>query len=322
MSERERMHCIQQAFTYWRLNGFPYPVLSEDTSERENNRLRRIDAQMLEHVLASPSMVGLRFANSFHPQMWSAKIRGRSPVECFANDDLLCGALSKAIRFWPDRRCWNGRAIRILMSIQNRARVSNFRPTVARALIDSFSDPGASVLDFSAGYGGRLFGSTSLGRHYTGIDPAIGQCVGLWEMVHFLNADAKIIQGCAEDVLPTMRDSTFDLVFSSPPYFRLERYNEDLSQSFRRHSSYSAWLSGFLSPVIENAYRVLRRRGRLALNVADVDRFPIAIDAAAIAGRYFGPPEAILCMVMSSNPADKARRGKLTRSEPIFIYRK
>jgi SAM-dependent methyltransferase len=267
-------------------------------------------------------MVGLRFANSFHPQMWSAKVRGRSPIECFADDHLLHAALVKAIRFWPDRRCWNERAIRILMSIQNRARVSNFRPTVARALIATFTEPAASVLDFSAGYGGRLLGAATSHRSYTGIDPASGQYFGLCRMADVLGTNVNIIRGCAEEILLTMHDATFDLVFSSPPYFRLERYNADLSQSYKRHPSYFAWLNGFIQPIIENAHRLLRPRRRLALNVADVHGFPVAADADAIAQRYFGPPEMVLSMAMSSNPADKARRHKLLRSEPIFVYRK
>jgi SAM-dependent methyltransferase len=322
MPKRERAQWMQRAFVYWRTNGFPHPVLTADVAKREITLLRRVGQQSLHQVLASPSTVGLRFANSFHPQMWNAKIRGRSPVECFADDNLLRGALEKAIRFWPDRRCWNGRAIRILMSIQNRSRVSNFRPTVARALIDTFTEPGASVLDFSAGYGGRLLGAATLGRRYTGVDPANGQYVGLLRMSDVLGADANIIQGCAEDILPTMPNASFDLVFSSPPYFRLERYDTDQSQSFRRYPSYLSWLDGFLRPIIRNVHRLLRIGGRFAVNVANIPRFPIAIDADCLSQEYFGAPEAVLSMNMSSNPADKARRGKLFRSEPIFVYRK
>jgi hypothetical protein len=322
MPEDDRAHWIQRSFACWRSQGFPYPVLTADIAEREIAQLQKVGPGSLDHVLASPSMVGLRFANSFHPQMWSARIRGRSPVECFADDRLLHTALVKAIGFWPDRRCWNERAVRILMSIQNRARVSNFRPTVARALIAAFSETGASVLDFSAGYGGRLLGAATLHCSYTGIDPASGQYAGLCRMADVLGASVNIIRGCAEEILPTMHDATFELVLSSPPYFRLERYNGDLSQSFRRHPDYSAWIDGFIWPIIENAHRLLRPRRRLVLNVANVHRFPVASDTDAIARRFFGPPEMVLSMAMSSNPADKARRRKLLRSEPIFVYRK
>lgn len=302
--------------------GFPYPSLTKAAAEREIELLRRIDGSLLERVLTTPSMVGLRLANSFHPQMWAARIRGRSPVQCFADDELLYNSLAKAIHFWPDRRCWNARAVRILMSIQNRARVSNFRPTVARALVDRLSEQGSSVLDFSAGYGGRLLGTATLDRHYIGIDPASGQCRGLRRMATAFGCNATIIRGCAEDILPTLKGTSFSLVFSSPPYFRLERYSAEKSQSFRRHPNYSLWFRKFLSPAIENAHRLLHKHGRLALNVANVGSYRIADDVDVLARRLFGPPEMVLSMAMSSNPADKARRGKYVRLEPIFVYRK
>src|SRR5260370_36048508 len=136
MMPAKRAACLEQAFRYWRNNGFPYPVFSSDLAEMEIYSLRKVGAKHLSHVLKHPSMVGLRIANSFHPQIWSARVRGRTPLECFNDDVIFRRCLERAVRFWPDRRCWNARSVRILCSIQNRARVSNFRPTVARALID------------------------------------------------------------------------------------------------------------------------------------------------------------------------------------------
>src|SRR5437868_6627859 len=142
MNRRERYRWVTLAFEYWRSRGFPYPAFSHSVARREIALLDAIDARHLSLVLSRPSMVGLRTANSFHPQMWSARVRGRSPLECFDNDRLLRKCLERAFRFWPDRRCWNARSIRILVSIQNRGRVSNFRPSVARALIRKFAPPG------------------------------------------------------------------------------------------------------------------------------------------------------------------------------------
>jgi tRNA1(Val) A37 N6-methylase TrmN6 len=321
MPEVERKKWISQAAQYWRSVGFPFPALTKEIAQRELGLLQKVGASSLRHVLAKPSTVGLRLANSFHPQMWEACIRGRSPVECFENDPILLGSLGKAPAFWPDRRCWNARAIRILMSIQNRSRVSNFRPTVARALIDTFTSSEGSVLDFSAGYGGRLLGAATLERSYTGIDPATKQHAGLVKMANYLRAKANLINGCAEDVLPTLRKK-FDVVFTSPPYFRLERYSPEPSQSFRKYPSYEDWIHGFLRPSIENSHRLLKRDGFLILNVANISTHNVADDADLIAKTTFGGRERTVTMCMSSNPADKARRGKYLRSEPVFIYRK
>ena len=322
MTSRDRNQWIDTAFEYWRQRGFPYPTFCHSHARREIRLLEAIDARQLTQVLSRPSMVGLRTANSFHPQMWSARVRGRSPVECFQDDRLLKKCLGRAVKFWPHRRCWNARSVRILVSIQNRGRVSNFRPSVARALINAFAPMRGRVADFSAGYGGRLLASLISGCEYVGVDPARAQCTGLRRMARTLGGNASIIRGCAEDVMPTLRTTSLDVVFSSPPYFRLEKYCDEKSQAWLRHKTYDAWLAGFIEPVLIHSHRALRMGGHLLLNVADTATYPIAKDASRIAYRIFGPPVTTYKMAMSTNPADKARSGRLLRTEPIFVFRK
>lgn len=322
MNRRERDRWIRVAFEYWRRQGFPYPTFSDAVARREIRLLEAIDARHLTRVLSRPSMVGLQTANSFHPQMWSARVRGRSPVECFRDDRLLRKSLERAVRFWPDRRCWNARSVRILVSIQNRGRVSNFRPSVARALIRRFAPANGRIVDFSAGYGGRLLGSLVSRCEYLGVDPARAQCAGLRRMARALNGEASIVRGCAEDVMPTLRSKSVDLVFSSPPYFRLEKYSEETSQVWLRHKTYDQWLSKFLEPVLVESYRTLKASGHLLLNVADTAVHPIATDALRIGRNVFGAPVHTYQMAMSTNPADKARSGRLLRTEPIFVFRR
>lgn len=322
MRARDRERWIATAFEYWRRRGFPYPRYSASIAHREIRLLEAIDSSRLREVLSRPSMVGLRTANSFHPQMWSARVRGRSPVECFRDDRILRKCLGRAVDFWPDRRCWNARSVRILVSIQNRGRVSNFRPSVARALIHAFAPAKGRVVDFSAGYGGRLLAALTSECEYVGVDPARAQCRGLRRMAKTLGGRASIICGCAEDVLPTVRSRSVDLVFSSPPYFRLEKYSKETSQAWRRHQTYDRWLFGFLEPVLAECHRTLKTNGHLLLNVANIATHPIANDALRIARDIFGAPNRTFHMAMSTNPADKARRGKLLRTEPIFVFRK
>jgi hypothetical protein len=322
MNRRERDRWTTVAFEYWRRQGFPYPTFSHSVARREIRLLESIHARHLARVLSRPSMVGLQTANSFHPQMWSARVRGRSPVECFCDDRLLRKCLERAIRFWPDRRCWNARSVRILVSIQNRGRVSNFRPSVARALIRTFAPTDGRIVDFSAGYGGRLLASLVCKCEYFGVDPARAQCAGLRKMARALDGKASIIRGCAEDVMPTFRSKSVDLVFSSPPYFRLEKYSEETSQVWLRHKTYDQWLSRFLEPVLVESHRTLKTSGHLLLNVADTAAHSIATDALRIARDVFGAPVRTYHMAMSTNPADKARSGRLLKTEPIFVFRR
>jgi SAM-dependent methyltransferase len=267
-------------------------------------------------------MVGLRIANAFHPQMWRVRVHGISAVERFQDDNILRSVLIKAAHFWPNRRCWNAQCVRSLMRVHHRTRVMNFRPTVAKAIIETYSRDNARVLDFCAGYGGRLLGALSLRRHYIGIEPARAQIQGLRRMHMAIRpmaiGSAELHRACAEDFLTDVRTTSIDLVFSSPPYFNLERYSDEPTQSYRRYPTYAAWRDRFLTTVIRETHRVLRPGGQFVLNVANTEAGPVARDALALAKRHFTLREA-LRLVMHATPAERAR-GRLYRSEPVYVF--
>src|SRR5208337_4695254 len=125
--------------------------------------------------------VGLRLVNSFHPQMWHVHCtRYRSPFETFCDDHALYRAIRKALIIWPDRYGANGSSLRrILKSFSNTVAVSNFRPTAAMGVLHRYSAPDGNVLDFAAGYGGRLAAALVMNRNYMGIDAGVAQVQGL-----------------------------------------------------------------------------------------------------------------------------------------------
>src|SRR5205085_207140 len=109
-------------------------------------------------------MVGVKLANFFHPQMWSVPVGPRrSPLDCFEDDKALRELIRKALRIWPDRYSVNESNLRrMLKTFSHTAGVSNFRPTAAKAIYERYSKSGNTILDFSAGYGGRLLGCMPL----------------------------------------------------------------------------------------------------------------------------------------------------------------
>jgi tRNA1(Val) A37 N6-methylase TrmN6 len=328
MTLRQQRYWLEQARSHWRMLGFPYPHLSESERKREFAVLGSVEPKsILQRNLVKHSTVGLRLANSFHPQMWHVRVHGRSPVEVFEDDDKLIRALRKAAIFWPNRRCWNGQCLRSVLRIMHRQRVSNFRPTVSRALLHKYSGPGETILDFSAGYGGRLLGAMSLDRSYTGIDASPEQLNGLKRTVEAMctesRAKTRLIQGCSEDILPTWPSSSFSVVFSSPPYFNCEKYSEEATQSYIRYPNYDQWLDSFLRVILNESFRLLEKGGYLILNVANTDRFPIASDAKSFCHDYFGSPTKVLQMLIRRTPSDGRRRSRSPfRWEPVYVFRK
>jgi len=74
----------------------------------------------------------------------------------------------------------------------------------------------------------------------------------------------------AEDADLTQYENHFDIVFSSPPYFNVERYSYDDTQSWVRYKNIDAWNKEFLHKTIANVWPTLKKGGILAVNIADV----------------------------------------------------
>jgi len=68
-----------------------------------------------------------------------------------------------------------------------------------------------------------------------------------------------------------LSDSEFDMVFTSPPYFHVERYADDETQSWKRYGKdINVWLGDFLFPVLEKCWNSLKDSGTMIINIADV----------------------------------------------------
>jgi DNA modification methylase len=250
-------------------------------------------------------------------------------MEVFLDDDLLREAIERAWIIWPDRFGANPSNLRrMLKTFPHTAAVSNFRPTLARAIIERYSETGSTVLDFSAGFGGRLVGCLTLDRAYVGIEPCREQVDGMRQSIRALRslkhegASARIYEGRAERVLRRLGSESVDLVFSSPPYYDWERYSEDGNQSFVRYDSYAAWLAGFLAPCIDESFRALKPKGHMVLNVSGRERKPTREDVVRIARRAGFALLDELPMLLARVPYLHPRNLGAYKPELLLVFRK
>lgn len=171
---------------------------------------------------------------------------------------------------------------------------TQFKPAAAKTLYSYHS--AKNVLDMSCGWGDRLAGfyATSCTKLYVGCDPNPAtyetykkQCVDYENFLGFNavlieNEDHFICEGSkkviiynlpAEDINWSQYDNTFDIFFSSPPYFCTEKYGEgkdkEENQSWSRYLTFEDWRDKFFYPVLKNIWNTITDNGFFMVNIID-----------------------------------------------------
>jgi len=139
--------------------------------------------------------------------------------------------------------------------------INQFRPVVARWIYQRFL-PRVGILDISAGWGGRALAAMSLGIPYIGID-ANEKLKPAYEHLKELEPGAKVrmIFRPSEEV--SFANMSYDLVFTSPPYFMLEEY-----EKMPAYGSKQGFIDRFLIPVVMKAWMHLQP-GYMVLNMPE-----------------------------------------------------
>ena len=144
---------------------------------------------------------------------------------------------------------------------------SQFKPNVAKVLYERHN--AKTVLDFSMGWGDRLCGffASDCAEKYIGLDPRkenhpiYNQQAEFYEKHRtFFEVDKSYDFICspAEDADLSKYKESVDLIMTSPPYFSVERYSNDDTQSWVRHKSIEDWNTLFLHKAIDNVWETLK----------------------------------------------------------------
>lgn len=263
-----RDEIIDAAIAHYRERGFPYRELPMHEQMQQLNKLAALDSDAL-----LTTNVGYHVADSYHPHRWHVPIAGkrtRTAVDAFNDDERMRRAISLVID--DGARLDDASLLSSLGMVLGTQVAANFRPGFALLMYRRFAPEGATVLDTSTGFGGRLVGfAASQCAHYIGIDPNVPTHEGNERMIETLKiGGAALINKPAEDVeAEPLRDSC-DFAFTSPPYFAKEQYSDDETQSWKRYSSGEAWRDGFLRPMLELQHTALRAGSFNVVNIADV----------------------------------------------------
>ena len=145
---------------------------------------------------------------------------------------------------------------------------SNFPITIALEVYRCFG--AKKVLDFSSGWGDRLIAAMAYGCEYTGVDPNEDMKDKYIDMIDFFNRSHNKYKVYTQGFETfKIKKNYYDLVFTSPPFFDLEVYSQDDTQSIQKFHSLEEWKRGFMFMSIKKSKESLVEGGYLALYISD-----------------------------------------------------
>ena len=270
--------------------GLPLPLvkITKEEAKEDFEELKRFDASSLfrkgdlytkakyKYPLSkwylNNSTIGRKSSNYFHQEARWRTQHARYPSPYRSWTELKFHKTFLNPLWTMNLEEVNNKTLRTCIQMRKYL-ASQYPPAVAKAIYDTFD--GKTVLDFSMGWGDRLAGfHASNAKSYYGIDPNINVWSNYFKQNTLYNTNKNVISinSPAED--HDLQNFTFDTVFTSPPYFHVERYafgqNEE-SQSWKRYGkNIDDWLGGFLYPTLKSCWNALEDGGTMIVNIADV----------------------------------------------------
>lgn len=186
--------------------------------------------------------------------------------------------------------------------------VNQFKPYIAICAVYKKFMP-RRVLDISAGWGGRLIGAMSQNIDYIGIDsnkklePAYKKMIA--EFSKESKSKVKMIFKKSQDVNYSSL-KPYDMIFTSPPYFELEKYEG--MEDFKDDQDF---IDKYWIPTITPAWQNLSKGGHLVLNMPEAMYKPLI----PLIGKY----DKRIRMPLQSRFAYK---DSAKRFEYIYVWKK
>ena len=155
---------------------------------------------------------------------------------------------------------------------------STFKPKIMRYIINLFK--ARAVLDMSSGWGDRLISAMASDVDtYHGYDPNACLHPNYVKMIEFFKGEYKNPNATFEMYLSNFESSPiyvnfYDLMFTSPPYFDIEIYDNNAStqSTYTTKNDESKWYNQFLLKWVEKIYVALKEGGIMAFNINQFDR--------------------------------------------------
>ena len=272
--DRDPDTVIDEVFKIYRsINLVPITYFTEDGIRETINNLCLATANPIQNnVLGLGNNQGQALCRFMFPNMMTAEPKGRgsnSLKDRFFDDTKLKRAIKICFQYREGEHLVRPIAMRRALELVTGENIQNFKAFNARSIIEELCPIfGGKVYDYSAGYGGRMLGAGTSRMHYEYwcAEPNTETVEYLKYLASFLRSEIKISCIGSESYIPRPH---FDLAFSSPPYFNLEKYCDEPTQCMVKFKTLNQWFDGYVAPTISNIYECLNDDGVFATNIAD-----------------------------------------------------
>jgi len=134
-----------------------------------------------------------------------------------------------------------------------------FKATTAKYIYNKYK--ATSVLDPTAGWGGRMLGAYAQGIKYTGIDTNDNMTDAYQNMINHLDDNMTMIFDSCLNV--DFSEIEYDFVLTSPPYINIEIY-----EKMKPYDSKKAFYELFLIPLLNKCLKHIKKGGKVAFNIS------------------------------------------------------
>ena len=234
---------------------------SEMQIDKDFERLKKLPCDFS----TQSSLAGLKFTDFFtFPARLDCKgKRGLSFYEVYLNrNNLLTSSIERFILQQQQARPnQNEEKLWYTIFRLNYGSINTMRPSVARYIFSKYN--AKNILDPSCGWGSRLVAAMSLpDTTYTGIDSNIDLLPYYSFMINKLQAKERTKMIWEDAVNVDFSLLKYDFVFTSPPFFTLEKYNHMPDYPSREEFNQRFWF-----PLLKKLVKNIAIGGVIALNI-------------------------------------------------------
>jgi len=346
LNSEQRIQCLNDVFSYYRKNGFPYERYTDEHIIKQFNKLKKYDISKVineEGFISNSGHLCLDVCRHFcYDKFWKASSETMMSIEDVFNDDT---AFLKVLK---NRMGWNTSSEdgndrpymftisdkMILTGIRNSAQgygVSNFRPTIAKFIYQKYLQDiySPTVFDYSGGWGARALAAASLNYNYYATDPLTSENINT--LGNFLKTNNLITStikcfNSGSEITETYKNiPQVDMCMSCPPYFNLEVYSDNETQSYNEHKNFDEWIKTYWTYTVNNCNSILKKDGFFVLIIKDYYKdLPLKDKMVEIVNNLgYTLIDTYQYKTSNSHLSGKIKTGKNTKtSEYVIVWRK